>query len=81
MEEHPETLPEWAKTSLTNEELDNIVSNDYKYGEYYYENGVQKRDIIGCYFSQNEPWSSWSDNQPEARITREIDANTTYKVK
>lgn len=52
----------------------------YIYSEYYDDNGTQKRDIIGCNFS-NEQWENWSDTKPESMITREIETRTSYKLK
>lgn len=52
----------------------------YIYGEYYYDGDEQKRDIIGCNFS-NEEWGNWSDIKPDSLVTRQIEARTSYKLK
>ena len=55
-------------------------ASHYIYGEYYYDGDEQKRDIIGCNFSDEE-WVSWSDTKPESLVTREIESRTSYKLK
>lgn len=55
-------------------------TSHYIYGEYYYDGDEQKRDIIGCNFS-NEEWGNWSDTKPESKVTRQIEARTSYKLK
>ena len=57
------------------------ASNDYMYSDYYYENGTQKRDIIGCYFAKGETWTNWVDVKPESKIIRQMESQTSYKIK
>ena len=69
-------------TSKTVYRYRDCASDDYIYGEEYYDaSGNLKKDIIGCKFEKNEQWSNWSDIKPESKVTRQIDYRISYKIK